>query len=337
MSAKPKILIVEDDSDLRKFLVHLLNHSGYDAISAENGIKALNEIDRNAPDLVLLDINLPDIHGHQIIESIASKNSHLPVVAITGDASVESAVETIKRGAYYYFEKPFQPAKLLKTIENALDLRKSEAQGKKAVRKLDESEEKYRQLFEHESDAILVIDVETLSLEDVNKAASDLFGYSKRELMGFSILDLSAEKDKTKKNFRRLLHGKPSKKHIALRYFTRKDGSIVPCDISAGTFISDGHRKVIATIRDISVRLKTERDLRESEERFRNLVENSLVGIAIIQNNRIVYQNPDQEKMYGPITDKTIFQIFKSVHPDDVDKVTRAYEDIVSGNVQTRE
>ncbi len=75
--------------------------------------------------------------------------------------------------------------------------------------------------------------------------------------------------------------------------------------------------------------------LKESEERFRNLVENSLIGICIIQNNKIVYQNTEQNSLLGNLPDSFKIIDFKYVHPDDIDKVKRSYESILSGKVQT--
>jgi PAS domain S-box-containing protein len=80
-----------------------------------------------------------------------------------------------------------------------------------------------------------------------------------------------------------------------------------------------------------------EKALRQSEQRFRNLVENSPLGISIIQNNQIVYQNPEQEKLLGPLPRKPLLADRKNVHPDDVEKLRRFHQAVISGKVQAQD
>ena len=132
--------------------------------------------------------------------------------------------------------------------------------------------------------------------------------------------------------------GKKSlQKQVPLRYFRKKDGSVFPIEIGVGKFFSNGQQKIIVFGRDISTRVQAEKALRESEERFRSLVGNSLVGIAIIQNDKFIYQNQIQQKIFGLLSDRTLFQSQKYIHPDDVEKVKAAYESVVSGKVETVE
>jgi len=90
---------------------------------------------------------------------------------------------------------------------------------------------------------------------------------------------------------------------------------------------------VVATL---SERIKKrEKTIRESELRFRNLIENSLTGFSIIQDNRVVYQNLEQQKLFGPLPRPPKLTDYKSIHLDDVKKVKKFYEDITSENFQT--
>jgi PAS domain S-box-containing protein len=206
---------------------------------------------------------------------------------------------------------------------------------KSVENELRESEERYRQLFESETDAIFVFDLESLQIEEANGAALKLFGYSNKEVLNLSIIDISAEKDKTFKSIQTAKENKTQANHIPLRYFRRKDGSVFPGEANVGRFYSGGRQKGIDSIRDITPRFKAEKKLRESEERFRNLVENSLIGIAIIQDHKFVYQNQVQDKLYGPISGQTIYQTIKYIHPDDIEKIKTAYGRVLGGDVQT--
>ena len=91
-----------------------------------------------------------------------------------------------------------------------------------------ESEEKYRQLFENESDAVMVFDAETGQFEDANQATLDLYGYSKDEFLKLKVEDISVEKEKTGSNVRKIRDGEAFSKQEPLRYFLKKDGNDFP-------------------------------------------------------------------------------------------------------------
>jgi PAS domain S-box-containing protein len=82
---------------------------------------------------------------------------------------------------------------------------------------------------------------------------------------------------------------------------------------------------------------KADEALRQSEKRFRDLIENALVGICIIQDNHVIYQNPEQERLLGPLPRPPKLTEIENIHPDDVEKVKAFYEDIHSGKARARE
>jgi PAS domain S-box-containing protein len=133
---------------------------------------------------------------------------------------------------------------------------------KQAVDALAESEEKYRQLFESDSDAIMIFDSETRLFEDANPATLDLFGYSKEEFLSLTVEDISAEIDKTRISVNKVSDSATTSMKIPLRYFRCKDGRIFPGEISAGKFISGGKQKILGAVRDISERIRTEDKIR---------------------------------------------------------------------------
>ena len=180
------------------------------------------------------------------------------VIVITGEVTIESALKALRRGAYDYLRKPFESTDFVNTIDNALSRVKLERQHNQAEEKLRESEARYRQLFESESDAVLVFDVETLKIEDANQAALKLFGYSKAEILKLVLTGISAEKQKTATAVKLLRTDTTSITRIPLRYLEKKDGSTFPAEISTGAFVSDGRKKIIGAVRDITDRKKTE-------------------------------------------------------------------------------
>ncbi|HAS90092.1 MAG TPA: hypothetical protein DCS48_12430 [Desulfovibrio sp.] len=118
MENKFKILIVEDDSIDARFFEHILLNGKYDVTIANDSKKALNALSLSSYQLVLVDLKMLDIDGMQLLELIKRYYPNLEVIIITAHASVETAVEAMRRGAYSYFIKGDKPQKLLADIRN---------------------------------------------------------------------------------------------------------------------------------------------------------------------------------------------------------------------------
>ena len=128
----------------------------------------------------------------------------------------------------------------------------------KADEKLRESEEKYRKSFENDSDAVMIFDTETLQFEDANRATLNLYGFSKDEFLALTVEDISNEKEKTREAVRKVLENQPEFTRIPIRYFRKKDGTVFPGEVSAAAFISNGRKKIIGAVRDITDRKRAE-------------------------------------------------------------------------------
>ena len=121
MSA-PHILVVDDEADIRGLLKEILSEEGYEVDVAANAAQARASRARQTPDLVLLDIWMPDVDGITLLrEWSASVTDGCPVVMMSGHGTVETAVEATRLGAFDFVEKPLSLAKLLRTVERALD------------------------------------------------------------------------------------------------------------------------------------------------------------------------------------------------------------------------
>ncbi len=116
-----KILIVDDNRNMQIILQNLLTDEGYDVISATNGKDGLKVIIEQSPELVLLDIRLPEMNGIDILQQITKLEKEILVIMITAYGDVETAVETMKLGAYDYITKPFVNEELKLVIRKALD------------------------------------------------------------------------------------------------------------------------------------------------------------------------------------------------------------------------
>ena len=134
---------------------------------------------------------------------------------------------------------------------------------------LQENEEKFRQLFEAESDAIFLIDNESGNILEVNAAATAMYGYSKEELLRKKNSDLSAEPEITRKVTNSTPINREHVISIPLRFHKKKDGTTFPVEITGRFFEWRGRPVHIAAIRDITERKDVEEALKTSEERFR--------------------------------------------------------------------
>ena len=137
---------------------------------------------------------------------------------------------------------------------------------KRFIEKLKESEERHRSLFEYAQDAIIIFDAGSLQFEDANLAALKFYGYTKEELLKLLITDVSAEAKKTKETISKITKEDTRSKQLLLRYHKRKDGSVVPVEIYSGTFISKGRKKIIGSVRDITARIKAQKELEAAKE-----------------------------------------------------------------------
>jgi DNA-binding NtrC family response regulator len=117
-----RILVVDDEADIRSLLKEILSEEGYEVDIAANAAQARAARMRQAPDLVLLDIWMPDVDGITLLrEWSANAAASCPVVMMSGHGTVETAVEATRLGAFDFVEKPLSLAKLLRTVERALD------------------------------------------------------------------------------------------------------------------------------------------------------------------------------------------------------------------------
>ncbi|MBC8063105.1 MAG: response regulator [Clostridiaceae bacterium] len=114
-----KVLVVDDTKNIRMLLTTCLELYGYEVVTAVDGLDALNAIQTSTPDLIFLDIKLPEISGTEVLRRIRSSGIITPVVIMTAFATVKNAIECTKLGAVAYLQKPFTADKV-KTVINEL-------------------------------------------------------------------------------------------------------------------------------------------------------------------------------------------------------------------------
>ena len=128
-----RILIIEDEAAIRRVLFKILSeeNASYELFEASDGVSGLNMIKNNNFDLVLCDIKMSKMDGVEVLENIKKIKEQIPVVMISGHGDLETAVSTMRLGAYDYISKPPDLNRLLNTVRNALDRQKLICENKK--------------------------------------------------------------------------------------------------------------------------------------------------------------------------------------------------------------
>ena len=118
-----RILIIDDEKDIRDSISGILNDEGYNSVTARNSQEALIKINDNTFDIIILDVwlNNSELDGIQLLKEIKKVDAEIPVLIISGHGNIEIAVDAIKNGAYEFIEKPFSSERLLLTIKRSIE------------------------------------------------------------------------------------------------------------------------------------------------------------------------------------------------------------------------
>jgi len=141
MHNPPRILIIDDEELALSNLEHILKKQGYEIVTADSGPKGLNAVRTDTFDVVLTDLKMEKVDGMQILEECRKKHPHVEVIMITGYATVDSAIEAMKKGAYHYVSKPYRIDSARKIVAEALEkirLREENLHLKQELKKLQE-------------------------------------------------------------------------------------------------------------------------------------------------------------------------------------------------------
>lgn len=165
--ARPKILVIDDEQIIRDGCNRILSKENIEVHLAENGEKGLDMIREESFDIILLDLMMPGLSGMQVLEEIRQEPSELLVIVITGYATVENAVEAMKRGAYDFIAKPFTPDQLRIVVQRAFErislFREAETlrlEREKSLRDIATEKSRITTIIHSMADGVLVVDRE---------------------------------------------------------------------------------------------------------------------------------------------------------------------------------
>jgi len=121
MSKNEKILVIDDEKELRLMLKEFLEIENYDVLEAENGRTALEIIEKEKPDLILLDLDMPVMTGKELMKELNERDIEIPIIVITGHKTMNNAIDAIRSGAYDYLTKPYDIDEMFQIINRCLE------------------------------------------------------------------------------------------------------------------------------------------------------------------------------------------------------------------------
>ncbi len=273
------ILLVDDDVAMCKDMEDILSDRGYSAFSAftyADGIKLGRE---KRPQVVFLDIRLPDESGLKLLIDLKKELPECVFIILTAYADLESAVSAIEEGAFRYLQKPVNPTDILHLLELIFEMIRLREDKRHADEALLESESRLKTIFDTVQAGIVIIDAETRLIVDANPAALAMIGAGKDRVIGSvchkficpaeegrcPVCDLENEID------------------MSERILLTINGEPVPIIKSVVKVILGGRLHLLENIISIADRLKAEKALKESEERFRALIEQAGDAMFLIE------------------------------------------------------
>lgn len=286
---KAVILIIDDDPGLRKTLADILKDKGYEAITAKDGAEGLSSMHNCAIDLAIIDVGLPDMSGLDVLSRIKSDHPSAAVIILTGNATLESAIEATNRGAFSYLMKPYGIEQLMLQIKRAIEKQQADAA-------LRESEAKFRNLLESAPDGIMLVD-DKQNVILINRKFEAILGYDRSEVIGKNMALFIPRRFVHHQNYYKEYLKNPQEKHkmegteaVALH----RDGREIPVEIKLSLLKTSEGFIVFALVRDITERKRYETQLEylTNHDRLTNLPNRNLLVDRLSQT--ILYAKRNQ-------------------------------------------
>jgi len=290
---KTNILVVDDILDNINLATNILISNNYDVGIAENGEKALIYAKTKLPDLILLDIMMPEIDGFEVCEKLKANKitKNIPIIFLSAKTNTEDIVRGFEVGAVDYISKPFVKAEFIARVNTHIKLKKINAELSHTKNNLDT-------ILNNVEDAIFIFNEQGDFIE-TNKTTQTRFGYSKNELLSMNVEDISIPEKFVNFN----LDIENIKKHGKITFETiqkSKKGKLIPSEITASSINYEGKTAYLTVSRNIAKRKEYEQKLKESKEKYKTIIENlNDVYYRTDTNGKILMLSPSAINTFG--------------------------------------
>ena len=266
MSDNQKILIVDDDPAMCRSLKALLNNNGYTLETSNSGREAIGRMHGDFFDLVLLDMYMPDMTGLQVMDHINLRSPDTFVIVITGNSSEETTIEAIRKGAYDYIKKPFEPERMIKTVANVLDQRRLIKERNQIMEALRESEQEMKAILRASPAGIVLISNRLMRWG--NETIYRMLGYEQDALLGKDTRVLYQNEKEYHRVSQKLYSGITGpESSLVETQWVRKDRTTFECMLcSCPLDPADASKGYIVTANDISESKRLEAQLQRAQK-----------------------------------------------------------------------
>jgi len=189
-----RLLLVDDKQELLTSLYHLVTLHGYEADQALGGEAAMSALQEDNYDVVLLDLIMPGISGHDILDYVAREKLRCKIIVVSGDSSFSGVKHALHCGAFDFVKKPYEAAQLIATMETALRQVRLEYEHEAMESQVKESEELHRFIVNSSPDLVYMLD-RNGCFSFLNDRVASLLGYTKQELLGKHYSELIDDDD----------------------------------------------------------------------------------------------------------------------------------------------
>ncbi|MCP5050590.1 MAG: response regulator [bacterium] len=268
MMSKPGktiILMVDDVSENIKVIGNALRENGYFPVATRSGAEALAFLKRKKPDLILLDIIMPEMDGYEVCQILKEDEAtkDIPVIFLSAKTEAEDLVRGFEVGGVDYVTKPFDSIELLTRVKCQIDLKREIDKRKLAQQKMEQSEEKFRTLTEQSLAGICIVQDNTIRY--ANPRLLEFFLYPRDQVVGKNLLEfvVAGDKPQVVRNFEKQMNGTADAQPFEFRGFT-KNGDIIYLEAHGSLTQYQDKPALLETIIDITHRKKAELELLKS-------------------------------------------------------------------------